>query len=95
MMSYVNGDIDLCDVDPSLLEQYQNDATVSKELHEYDPLGTYIFNLNLSKDKPSRMFRVREAINHAINRQELVDTVLHGAGISCIRIPQSQPLGTR
>ncbi len=80
MMSYVNGDIDLCDVDPSLLEQYQNDATVSKELHEYDPLGTYIFSLNLSKDS-LKDSRVREAINHAINRQELVDTVLHSAGI--------------
>jgi ABC-type transport system substrate-binding protein len=79
MMSYVNGDIDLCDVDPSLLEQYQNDATVSKELHEYNPLGTYFINLNLSKESLQDV-RVREAINHAINRQELVDTILHGAG---------------
>ena len=81
MMSYVNGDLDLCDVDPSQFEQYQNDATVKDQLHEYDPLGTYFLNLNLSSDKLKDV-RVRQAISLAVNRQEIVDTVLHGGGIA-------------
>lgn len=80
MMNFVKGDIDLCDVDPSLFEQYLNDDTVKDQLHEYDPLGTYFVNLNLSK-APLDDVRVRQAINLAINRQEIVDNVLHGAGI--------------
>lgn len=80
MMTYVKGDIDVCDVDPSLFEQYLNDDTVKDQLHEYDPLGTYFVNLNLNTDALKDV-RVRQAINLAINRQEIVDNVLHGAGI--------------
>lgn len=80
MMTFVKGDIDLCDVDPSLFEQYLNDDTVKDQLHEYDPLGTYFVNLNLNNDA-LKDARVRQAINLAINRQEICDNVLHGAGI--------------
>lgn len=80
MMTFVKGDIDLCDVDPSLFEQYLNDDTVKDQMHEYDPLGTYFVNLNLNNDALKDV-RVRQAINLAINRQEICDNVLYGAGI--------------
>ena len=79
MMSYVKGDLDLCDVDPSLFEQYLNDSSMKDQLHEYDPMGTYFMNLNLNTEALKDV-RVRQAINLAINRQEICDNVLHGAG---------------
>ena len=79
MLSFVNGDIDLCDVDATLLEQYMNDDTVKDQLHSYEPLSTFFINLNLSRESLQDV-RVRKAISLAVNRQELCDTVLHGAG---------------
>ena len=79
MRSYVAGDLDVCDVDPSLFEQYKNDSTVKDQLHDYSPLGVYFVNLNLNNEYLKDQ-RVRQAISLAINRQELCDTVLEGAG---------------
>ena len=79
MLSYVNGDLDLCDVAPALLKQYQADDRVKDQLHEYNPMASYFIDYNLSKDNLKDV-RVRQAISLAINRQELVDTVLSGAG---------------
>lgn len=79
MLNYVNGDLDLCDVAPALLKQYMNDDKVKDQLHEYNPMASYFIDYNLSKDNLKDV-RVRQAISLAINRQELVDTVLSGAG---------------
>ena len=79
MLNYVNGDLDLCDVAPALLKQYMNDDKVKDQLHEYNPMASYYIDYNLSKDNLKDV-RVRQAISLAINRQELVDTVLSGAG---------------
>ncbi|SFG76567.1 ABC transporter substrate-binding protein [Oribacterium sp. WCC10] len=78
LIAYENGDIDLADVNPALLSQYQE--TNASEITAYHPLGTAFMSLNLKADYISDI-NVRKAISLAINREELVDTILNGAGI--------------
>lgn len=80
LMAFKNGDIDYCDLDAALLQQYQNDPDVSPLIHQYLPLGTQFINLNLKDDMGLTDQRVRQALSLAINRQELIDTALNGAG---------------
>jgi ABC-type transport system substrate-binding protein len=82
MMSYKNGDIDLCFFSTSLLQQYQNDDSVKNDIVYYTPGATQFVNLNLN-DPRFQDERIREALSLAINRQELADTVLNGAAIPC------------
>ena len=79
MMSYKNGEIDMCDLHATLLKQYKEDADVKDLINQYGPLGVTFVNLNL-KNKYLADKRVRQALSLAINRQELVDTVMNGAG---------------
>lgn len=80
MLAFKNGDIDWCDIDSTLLQQYQQDADVSPCITQYETLGVHFVNLNLKDGMGLEDERVREALSIAINRQELVDTVLAGAG---------------
>lgn len=80
MMSFKNGDIDLCDLDPTLLAQYKDDSEVKDYINTYTPLGTQFLTPNL-KVPEFQDVRVRKALSLAINRQELIDTILSGAGI--------------
>ena len=79
MMSFKNGEIDMCDLNATLLKQYKEDADVKDLINQYGPLGVTFVNLNL-KNKYLADKRVRQALSLAINRQELVDTVMNGAG---------------
>lgn len=81
MMNFKNGNIDYCDLDPSLLAQYQNDADIKGFMTSYLPLGTQFINLNLNSPSLQDV-RVRQALSLAINRQEIIDTILSGAGIA-------------
>ena len=78
LISYENGDIDLADLNASLLSQYQ--ANYADEITAYYPLGTAFISMNLNDQYLSDV-NVRKAISLAINREELVDAVLNGAGI--------------
>ncbi len=78
MISFANGELDACDLDASLLEQYQDDPEVGEKIHYADTLGTYFVVLNL-KDERFQDVRVREALSLAIDRQSLVDSVMCGA----------------
>ena len=80
LMSYKNGDIDWCDLSPDLLAQYQADEDVKDQITLYTTLGCHFVNLNLKEGMGLEDARVREALSLAINRQELIDTVLSGAG---------------
>lgn len=82
MMAFKNGDIDYTDLDASLLQQYQNDPDVKDLITQYETLGTQFVNLNLS-DAALQDVRVRQALSLAINRQELIDSIVGGAGIAC------------
>ncbi len=79
LLDFKNGDIDYCDLDATLLQQYQQDADVKDLITQYLPLGVEFVNLNLNDPALSDV-RVRQALSLAINRQELIDTVLSGAG---------------
>ena len=78
LIEYEHGDIDLADLNASLLSQYQ--ANYADEITAYYPLGTAFISMNLNDQYLSDV-NVRKAISLAINREELVDAVLNGAGI--------------
>jgi len=79
LLNFKNGDLDYCDLDATLLQQYQQDADVKDLITQYLPLGVEFINLNLNDPALSDV-RVRQALSLAIDRQELIDTVLSGAG---------------
>lgn len=53
---------------------------MADQIVQYDTLGVQFVNLNLQEGMGLEDERVREALSISINRQELVDTVLSGAG---------------
>ena len=79
LMAFKNGDIDYCDLDSTLLQQCQNDPDVKDLITSYEQLGVQFVNLNLN-DAALQDVNVRKALSLAINRQEIVDTILSGAG---------------
>lgn len=79
LMSFKNGDVDWCDLDNSLLQQYQEDEVVAPLITLYDTLGVHFVNLNLHNEALADE-RVREALSISIDRQELVETIVSGAG---------------
>lgn len=78
LLAYENGDIDLCDLPANLMSQYQD--TYAEEISVYHPLGTAFVSLNL-ENEATKDVNVRKALSLAINREELVEYVLDGAGI--------------
>ena len=77
MMEYEQGNIDMCDLNNQLLDQYQK-GDIADEITQITPLGTYFLSLKVS-DPALDNAKVREAISLAINREELCKTVLNGA----------------
>lgn len=77
LLAYENGDIDLCDLPASLLSQYQ--TTHESEITKFSPLGTGFISLNLNAEYCDNE-NVRKAMSLAINREELVATILNGSG---------------
>ncbi|MBF0911937.1 MAG: ABC transporter substrate-binding protein [Atopobiaceae bacterium] len=77
MMNYKNGDIDLAFISQTLIQQYQNDESVSKEIVNYTPASTQFVNLNLKSSNLSDV-RVRQALSMAIDRDTICSTILSG-----------------
>lgn len=82
MMNYKNDDIDLANIDISLLEQYTSDPDVKDQIVYYTPASTQFVNINLNDERLANK-DLRQAMSLAINRQELCDTVLAGAAKPC------------
>ena len=78
LLAYENGDIDACDLLASQLGQYKD--SYGDQITAYHPLGTCFLSLNLDVDA-LKDAKVRQAISLAIDREELVEYVLDGAGI--------------
>lgn len=78
LLAYENGDIDMTDLPAAQLSQYEQ--SFGEEITTYHPLGTAFLSLNLDNAQLSDV-RVRQAISLAIDREELVEYVLGGAGI--------------
>ncbi|MBP3892778.1 MAG: ABC transporter substrate-binding protein [Atopobiaceae bacterium] len=79
LLAFKKGDIDWCDIGFSLYGQYKDDPDYAGNAYPYLPLGLQFVNLNLKDPKLSDV-RVRQALSLAIDRQELVDTVMDGQG---------------
>ena len=92
MLNYKAGDVDACELDATLLSQYQGDAEVADQIVSYEPMGTCFVNVNLNMPEFSDP-RVREALSLAINRQELVDTLLSGAGTPATQFLNPREIG--
>lgn len=76
MMEYEKGNIDMCDLDSSLLDQYSN--SLKDEITQVTPLGTNFLSVKVTDDALNNP-KVREAISLAINRKEISEAVLNGA----------------
>ena len=79
LLAFKNGDIDWCDIGFSLYSQYMDDPDFVGNTYPYHPLGLQFINLNFNDEKLADI-RVRQALSLAINRQELIDTILDGQG---------------
>ena len=77
MMEYEKGNIDMCDLSTSLLDQYQN-SDIKDEITQITPLGTYFMSIKVS-DPALDDAKVREAISLAIDRDAICKSVLNGA----------------
>ena len=62
MLNYKAGDVDACELDATLLSQYQNDAEVADQIVSYEPMGTCFVNINLSMPEFSVPARARGAL---------------------------------
>ena len=82
VMSFINNEIDACDLSSQLLDQYKDDSTVGPLINYFDTLGTYFIVMNLT-DERFQDKRVREALSLAIDRHSIVDDLLSGAGTVC------------
>ena len=75
----LNGEIDWCDLDAALLEEYTNNENAKDKITLYDTLGVMFVALNNASSNLSD-YRVRQALSLAINRQEILDNIMGGAG---------------
>lgn len=92
MLNFKAGNIDACDLDATLLAEYKNDPEVVDSIVYYEPMGTCFLNVNLNMPEFADA-RVREALSLAINRQELIDTLLSGAGEPASQFLNPRELG--
>lgn len=77
--SFVAGDIDWCDLDAALLEEYSNNPETADKVVLYDTLGVMFIALNNSSENLKDV-RVRQALSMAINREEILTNIMGGAG---------------
>jgi len=79
MMEYEAGNVDVCQLDSVLYQQYK-DSAIKDDIVKYYPLGTVFINLNL-KDPALKDVRVRQALSLSIDRNVYCNTFLDGTGI--------------
>ena len=73
------GEIDWCDLDAALLKEYSEDPETKDKVVLYDTLGVMFIALNNSSANLSD-YRVRQALSLGINREEILNNIMGGAG---------------
>lgn len=80
IMAFENSKIDLTEISPDLLERYQQNEEYKivrkKALHGY----RFIFNMGKKPEFKNK--DLRQAINYAIDQQELIEKIERGAAVS-------------
>ncbi len=76
--NYESGELDYVDVQLAELPRIQEDATLSKELKQFDRANIWYLALNQQAFPPFKDKRVRQAFAHAINKDELMRLALRG-----------------
>lgn len=77
VMAFENGEIDLVNMAPDLLERYRSDDTyLVRELPSYH---SYRLMMNMESSEALKDKTVRKAMAYGINRQALVDKIARGA----------------
>ena len=94
---YEAGELDIVQVPGTDYTRLKRDATLSKEVVEYNRASTVFLALNQSAYAPYKDVRVRRAIAYAINRPVLVRAVFAGlftpaTGILPPQVPGDHPL---
>lgn len=81
-LSFKKGDIDIFDLDTSTAEipDYQKDPKYKDHVVSTPRVGTYYMSIN-EKIPPFDNPKVREAMEYAIDRQTLIDTLYAGTGV--------------
>lgn len=74
ILEYQKGNVDVVYMDSALYPTYAN-GELKDELYSFNPFGGYYLNFNV-KDIPEK--EVREAINYAVDREALCESVLFG-----------------
>jgi ABC-type transport system substrate-binding protein len=72
------GQIDIVDVSTADLEQDRKDPKLSRLIHTFDRPAVFYCAMNQRAFPPFKDRRVRQAFNHAVDRERLVKTVLLG-----------------
>lgn len=81
-MAFQTGDIDILDcdfIDAAILESTYKTA-YADQIVSVNRLGTYFFMMN-TKVEPMQDLKVRKAIQMAIDRQSILDSIFGGAGV--------------
>lgn len=78
LAAYRSGQIDMSPIPPGDYKTIKADATLGKEVLEFPTARVNYFALNQTKWEPSKNVKVRQAVSHAINREQLNDVVFSG-----------------
>lgn len=72
------GNLDVIPLGRSLLRAFKNDMRYSKNIVSCQGANTYYVGFNCSRS-PFDSARLRLSLNHAINREKIIDTILDGS----------------
>ena len=76
---FVTGYLDIMEIPNAEFELWQQDEEWQNEIQLINQLNTYYIGLNCSR-RPFNNVKVRQAMNYAINIQEILNTIFSGRG---------------
>jgi oligopeptide transport system substrate-binding protein len=76
---FITGYLDIMDIPNAEFELWQNDPEWKNDIQLINQLNTYYIGLNCSRP-PFNDIKVRQAVNYAINVEEILTTIFAGRG---------------